>query len=89
MTQVNDSRGVFDQLNEALFAQLDKLQSIDPRDTEKMAQAIEQSKVVSQLAGNIIGNASTAISLMKFQAQAGDTLENRAATTPKMLTGRY
>lgn len=80
-------QGMFDQLNDALFAQLDKLQSIDPRDTERMSQTIEQSKVVSQLASNIIGNASTAISLMKFQAQAGDTLENRAAAAPKMLTG--
>lgn len=83
------TESIFDQLNDALFAQLDKLQSIDPRDTEQMEQCIEQSRTVSQLAGNIIGNASTAISLMKFQASAGDTLENRAACTPKMLTGRY
>lgn len=80
-------KGMFDQLNEALFAQMDKLQSVRPDDAEAMAQVIEQSRAVSQLAGNIIGNASTAISLMKFQAAAGDTMENRAASTPKMLTG--
>ncbi len=56
-------KGMFDQLNDALFAQMDKLQSVRP------------------------GNASTAINLMKFQAAAGDTMENRAASTPKMLTG--
>jgi len=82
-------KGMFDQLNDALFAQMDKLQSVRPDDAEAMAQAIEQSKAVSQLAGNIISNASAAINLMKFQASAGDTMERRAATTPKMLMGHY
>ena len=82
-------QGIFDQLNDALFAQMDKLQSVRPEDAEAMERVIEQSRAVSQLAGNIIGNANTAISLMKFQQQSGDTLENRAAITPKMLTGHY
>lgn len=80
-------KGMFDQLNDALFAQMDKLQSVRPDDAEAMERVIEQSRAVSQLAGNIIGNASTAISLMRYQAQAGDTLESRAAVMPKMLTG--
>lgn len=55
------TKGTFDQLNDALFAQLDKLQAVDGDDAEAMERAIEQTKAVSQLAGNIIDNASTAI----------------------------
>lgn len=83
------SQGVFDTLNEALFAQMDKLQSVDPANKEAMAQTIEQSKAVSQLAGNIINNANTAISLLKYQSMEGMDLDGLAATTPKMLTGHY
>ena len=81
--------GSFDELNDALFAQMDKLQSVNPRDQEQMAQVIEQSRAVSQLAGNIIANANTAISLLKFQSQEGMDLDGIAATTPKMLRGHY
>lgn len=86
---MTDGKGTFDTLNEALFAQMDKLQSIDPADKDKMEQTIEQSRAVSQLAGNIIANANTAISLLKFQSQEGMDLDGLAATTPKMLKGHY
>ena len=79
--------GTFDDLNEALFAQMDKLQSIDPRDKDRMEQCIEQSRAVSQLAGNIIANANTAISLLKYQSSEGMDMAGIAATTPKMLGG--
>lgn len=78
---------MFDDLNEALFAQMAKLQSVDPRDKDKMEQVIEQSKAVSQLAGNIIGNANTAINLAKFQASEGIGAAGLIATQPKMLGG--
>lgn len=81
------SDGTFDQLNDALFAQLDKLQSVDPSDADKMAQTIEQSRAVSQLAGNIIANANTAISLLRFQSLEGMDVAGLVATTPKMLGG--
>jgi len=84
---MTNERGTFDQLNDALFAQLDKLQSIDPADKDKMEQTIEQSRAVSQLAGNIIANANTAISLLKYQASEGMDLNGLAATTPRMLGG--
>lgn len=83
----NGQGGVFDTLNEALFAQMGKLQSVDPSDKEKMEQVIEQSRAVSQLAGNIIGNANTAISLLKYQSMEGMDLDGMAATTPRMLKG--
>ena len=41
------SKGTFDQLNDALFAQLDKLQSVDYADTDTMKQAIAQTEAVS------------------------------------------
>lgn len=86
---MSDGKGTFDTLNDALFAQMDKLQSVDPRDREQMEQCIEQSRAVSQLAGNIIANANTAISLLKFQSLEGMDLDGLAATTPKMLRGHY
>ena len=78
--------GTFDQLNDALLAQLDKLQSIDPKDTERMNQTIEQSRAVSSLASNIIGNANMAVRTMQYFDQLGMD-HARAMTAPKMLTG--
>lgn len=79
---------MFDDLNEALFAQMAKLQSVDPKDKDKMEQVIEQSKAVSQLAGNIIGNANTAINLMRFQSSEGTSMAESIAVRPKMLGGK-
>ena len=81
-----DNRGTFDMLNDALFAQLDKLQSIDPKDGEQMERCIEQSKAVSQLASNIIGNANTAIGLMKMRAM-DEGLGKVIVSAPRMLGG--
>lgn len=83
---MSDNRGVFDTLNEALFAQMDKLQSIDPKDKEQMEQCIAQSKAVSSLAANIIDNATTAIDLMRFQSMEGG-LGQALVNAPKMLGG--
>lgn len=79
-----DNKGVFDALNDALFAQMDKLQSIDPRDKDAMDQCIAQSDAVSKLAGNIIGNATTAINMMKFRAMESG-IDKALINAPKML----
>lgn len=79
---------MFDDLNDALFAQMAKLQSIDPQNHEAMEQCIEQSKAVSQLAGNIIANANTAVNLLKYQASEGMDIAGLVATTPKLLGGK-
>ena len=81
------TKGTFDQLNDALFAQLDKLQSVDAEDAEAMERVIEQTKAVSQLAGNIISNASTAISAMRLYDQAGMGAAELVCRAPKMLGG--
>lgn len=86
---MSESRNMFDDLNEALFAQIDKLQSIDPADKEQMEQTIEQSRAVSSLASNVIKNANAAVNLMRFRSDLGMELESKSASTPKMLTGHY
>lgn len=86
---MTESQGTFDMLNDALFAQIDKLQSIDPHDAEQMERCIEQSRAVSQLASNVISNANTAINVMRMYEQAGMDLDSLAGRTPKMLKGHY
>ena len=81
------SQGTFDKLNDALFAQLDKLQDVDPDDAEAMERTIEQTRAVSQLAGNIISNANTAINAMRLYDQAGMGAAELIGKAPKMLGG--
>lgn len=80
-------QGTFDKLNDALFAQLDKLQAVDPEDADAMERAIEQTRAVSRLAGHIIGNANTAINAMKLYDQAGLGAAELIGKAPKMLGG--
>lgn len=77
-------QGTFDDLNNALFAQMDRLANANGDDIEK---EINRSRAVGNLAGNIIANYNTAISLMRFQAEEGMSLSDRVAMRPKMLGG--
>ena len=79
--------GIFENLNDALFAQMDKLQSIDPKNIDQLDQCIEQSKAVSQLAGNIIANANTEINLLKYMSSESISLSEAVTPARKMLTG--
>lgn len=79
------ARSTFDQLNDALFAELDRLAQVDGE--EAIEREIERANAVSGLARNIIGNASTAISLMKFQNDTGLSTAELIAKQPKMLNG--
>ena len=88
MTEREQSN-IFDDLNDALSAQMLKLQSIDPRDTEQMEACVKQSREVSRLAGNIIRNTSTAIDLMRAQHEIGLDLGNKSIVTPKTLQEHY
>lgn len=81
------AQGTFDQLNDALFAQLDKLQSVSPSDTDKMEQTIEQSRAVSALASKIIDNANTAVKLMQFQATEGNGMTDMAFNSMNRMLG--
>ena len=77
--------GNFERLNDALFAQVDKLQSIDPENKEQLEYCIEQSRTISQLAGNIIANANSEISPLKYMSAEGINLSEGLA--PRMITG--
>jgi len=79
-----ERQGTFDDLNNALFAQMDRLADAKGDDLEK---EIKRSQAVGSLAGNIIDNYNTAISLMKFQAAEGMDLAGMTASRPKMLGG--
>lgn len=81
------TQGTFDKLNDALFAQLDKLQSVEADDSESMERVIEQTKAVSDLARNIISNANTAINAMRLYDNAGLGAAELVGRAPKMLGG--
>lgn len=78
-------QGTFDDLNDALFAQMERLANASG---DALEREIERSEAVSKLAGNIIGNANTAINLLKFQATEGIDMAGMVATRPKMLGGK-
>ena len=77
-------QGTFDDLNTALFAQMDRLANASGDDIEK---EIERSRAVGKLAGNIISNYNTAISFMRFQAEECLDISDRISMHPKMLGG--
>lgn len=77
----------FDLLNNALFLQMEKLQDA-PKD--ELADTIEQSKAVSQLAKNIINNMNAAMSLAKMKIDADAMLgadAGKAFDQTRMLGG--
>lgn len=76
--------GTFDDLNAALFAQMEKLANAD---AESIEGEIARSDAVQKLAGRVIDNANTAINLMKLQAADGMDMGGMVATAPKMLVG--
>lgn len=81
------ARDIFADLNDALFAQMDKLQSVDPRDSEQLGRTIEQSQAVSKLAQGIIDNNNSKISAMRFFDDAGVKAGALSDQHAKMLGG--
>lgn len=66
--------GTFDTLNDALFAQLDKLQSTDTRDKENLARVIEQRVAMSRgqfKPGHLPHNASQPIGTERVDIKDG------------------
>ena len=78
----------FDKLNDALFAQMDKLAAAKTEDDVK--REVERSKAVSALATNIVNNARNAIRVVEM---GNDSMLGVAGavgvhpTVPRMLTG--
>ena len=69
-------------LNNALFEQLDRLNSSDLKG-EDMKEEIERSKAIGNIAKTIIENGSLALQASKFKDERFDIDKN----TPKMLEG--
>lgn len=75
----------FDDLNDALFAQMERLAQAQGEDDVK--REIARSEAVGTLASNIIGNTRNAITLLKYQSDEGMDLAGMVATRPRMLGG--
>lgn len=80
-----ERQGTFDDLNNALFAQLNRLTSA--KDDGDIEREIERSKAVSQLATNINNNMGNAVKVAHIMAQEGMDVTGLRATMPRMLGG--
>lgn len=76
--------GTFDDLNAALFAQMERLANAN---ADTVEGEIARSDAVQKLAGRVIDNANTAIGLMRLQASEGMDMGGMVVTAPKMLVG--
>lgn len=83
---MSGKKGTFDMLNDALFAQMERL--ADASGEDELKREIERSEAVSELAGKVVDNARTAVNLMRVQQAAGMDLAGMVAEPPKMLGGR-
>ena len=84
---MSEQMSQFDLLNNALFLQMEKLQDADK---DELADTIEQSKAVSQLAKNIINNMNAAMNLAKMKIDADAMLgadAGKAFDQTRMLGG--
>lgn len=75
--------GTFDKLNEALFAQLERLANAGDEDIEN---EIKRSNAVSQLAVNINNNMANAVKVANILAMEGMDVGGMRATLPGMLS---
>ena len=78
-------RDIFADLNDALFVQMNKLQSADQSDKESFDRMIQQSKAVADLAENIIDNNNSKIRAMQFFEGLSCNVDSAIAQRDKML----
>ena len=52
-------------LNEYLFESLERLNSVDPSDSEKLQQEIARAETVTKISAQVIANANTQIKAVK------------------------
>lgn len=69
-------------VNEILFRQLDRLESVDRSDAKAMQAEIDRSKAVQQVAGKVIENGRLVLDVAKAGVAAGE-----AVKLPKGLLG--
>ena len=76
------AQGTFDKLNDALFAQLDRLSRAGEDEIEN---EIKRSNAVAQLAVNINNNMANAVKVANILAMEGMDVGGMRATLPGML----
>lgn len=76
---------VFSDLNDAMFAQMEKLQSVNPRDTAQMDRVIAQSEAVANLAEKVIHNNNSKVRAMQFFESIGCNIGAIEAQKQKLL----
>ena len=72
------------RLQDALFAELDRLDAIDLTDTDALKAEVERSKAVEGIAHASIANVGIAIEATRLKAQY---TQNATVTMPKLLEG--
>ena len=77
-------QGTFDDLNAALFAQIDRLQHAGKDEIEN---EIARSNAVSKLATNVVNNMNNAVQVARLLAEEGMDVSGIRATMPRMLGG--
>ena len=70
------------KLNDALFAELDRLSSVDIKDEEAVKLEISRSKAIEGIAKTTVDNAKTILDATRLRAEYG-----RTTPMPKMLEG--
>lgn len=80
----NPRANVMGRLQDALFAELDRLGQIDLSDTEALKAEVERSRAVEGIAQVTIANVGVAIEATRLKAQY---TQNATVTMPKMLEG--
>jgi len=60
-----------ERLSDALFAELDRLGSVDLKDTDAVEAELDRARAVCSVASQITANHNTAISVLRMQVDAG------------------
>lgn len=76
------SRGICNELNGHLFAQLERLDNADLKGDE-LKEEISRAKAVADVSAQVIANANVALKAFKMKDEAMDA----KARLPKMFTG--
>ena len=76
------SQNALGKLNDALFAELDRLSSVDIKDEEAVKLEISRSKAIEGIAKTTVDNAKTILDATRLRAEYG-----RTTPMPKMLEG--
>lgn len=72
------------RLNEALFAELERLDQVDPGDAEALRLEIDRARAVQGVAKQINASAQTILKTAAFRAEWAGI---KQTTMPKMLEG--